>query len=46
MRPENRTVEEILAELAHKAHGVVTRGELLAAGVTTAEIKSRMQAAG
>lgn len=46
MRPQNRTVQDILAELAGRAHGVVTRGELVAAGVTNAEIKSRVHGGG
>src|SRR5215475_3229850 len=37
-----RTVEQILARLAGRAHGVATRAELLAAGVTQEEIKTRL----
>ena len=39
MRPQDRT----LAQLAYSTHGVVTRAELLAAGLTVAEIKSRLR---
>lgn len=42
MRPEGRTVERELARLAGDAHGVVTREEMLAAGITLAEIKWRV----
>jgi hypothetical protein len=41
MRPQNRT-EDIIARLAYRAHGVVTRARLLAAGVTQGEIKVRI----
>ena len=43
MRPQSRTVEEKIAELAADAHGVVTRAELLAAGITVAQIKRRIR---
>lgn len=43
MRPHSRTVEELLGRIAGTAHGVVTRAELLRAGVTVAEIKSRLR---
>jgi very-short-patch-repair endonuclease len=39
---EDRTVEEILGELAGRSHGVVSRQELLAAGVSTAELEHRV----
>jgi hypothetical protein len=42
VRPQGRTVEEILAVLAAERHGNVTRQLLLAAGVTPAEIKHRL----
>lgn len=42
MRPECSTVEEILAELGRRAHGIVTRRELLPAGVSAAGIKRRV----
>jgi hypothetical protein len=41
MRPQARTVERELARLARSSHGVVTRTQLLAAGLTRAEIKRR-----
>jgi len=43
-RHQSRTVEETLASVASRAHGVVTRGELLGAGVTRAQLKSRLAA--
>ncbi len=45
MRPvaaEDRTVEGILSALAGRSHGVVTRAELLRAGVTKCEIEHRL----
>ena len=39
----DRTVERELARLATAAHGVVTRSQLLAAGVTPAEIEWRLR---
>src|SRR5262245_8718303 len=44
MRPQIRTVDEIVAKLAARSHGVVTRQELLESGVTRAQIKSRLAA--
>ena len=43
MRPQPRTVDELLARMATRAHGVVTRDDLLRAGVTRDQIKSRLQ---
>jgi hypothetical protein len=43
MRPQGRTVEQEIARLANATHGVVTRTELLRAGVTLAEIKQRLR---
>jgi hypothetical protein len=43
MRPVGRTADEIIAAVASRAHGVVTRQELLAAGISRAEIKSRLR---
>jgi hypothetical protein len=43
MGPPARTVEEKLALMAAKRHGVVTRAQLLDAGVTPKEIRSRAQ---
>jgi very-short-patch-repair endonuclease len=42
MRPRGRTAERELARIAATAHGVVTRRELLDAGVTAPEIKQRL----
>src|SRR4051794_1132541 len=42
MGPRSRTVEQIVAELATRAHGIVTRRELLAAEVTSKQIKLRI----
>jgi hypothetical protein len=36
------TVEALLADLAARSHGVVTRGQLLAAGITGDEIQHRL----
>ncbi|MDQ4048496.1 MAG: type IV toxin-antitoxin system AbiEi family antitoxin domain-containing protein, partial [Actinomycetota bacterium] len=43
MRPQDRTVEQELARIAGDAHGVVTRVDLLRAGVTPGEIKQRLR---
>jgi very-short-patch-repair endonuclease len=45
MRPENgkTSADEVIARLASSAHGVVARRELLRAGVTSDEIKRRLQ---
>jgi very-short-patch-repair endonuclease len=42
MRPKRDTVEAKLGRLASRSHGVVTRRELLQAGVTAGEIKRRL----
>jgi very-short-patch-repair endonuclease len=42
VRPQGRTVEQELARIASAAHGVVTRRELLRAGLTAGEIKQRL----
>jgi hypothetical protein len=42
VQPQIRTVERKLAELAGRSHGVVTRAELLRAGITQEEIKTRL----
>jgi hypothetical protein len=42
MRPPGDTADRVLARIGGTAHGVVTRVELLAAGVTRAEIKRRL----
>ena len=43
MRPRSRTVDAELARLASRAHGVVRRRQLLAIGVTVAEIRARLR---
>jgi very-short-patch-repair endonuclease len=43
MQPQGRTVEQELARIARAAHGVVTRRQLLAAGVTAEEINGRLR---
>jgi len=43
MRPKVRTVEQKLARIAGRNHGVVTRAELLRAGITADEIKRRLR---
>src|SRR4051812_29633780 len=42
MAPQDRTAEAVIAELAFSAHGVVTRAQLLRAGITAAEIADRL----
>jgi hypothetical protein len=41
--PKSTTVEAVLAELAARSHGVVTRGQLLGAGLTSDEIRQRLE---
>jgi very-short-patch-repair endonuclease len=41
MGPEGSTVEQLIAQIGSRAHGVVTRAELMAAGITPREIKRR-----
>ncbi|MGH2713546.1 MAG: type IV toxin-antitoxin system AbiEi family antitoxin domain-containing protein [Thermoleophilaceae bacterium] len=43
MHPQGRTVEEVVGRIARAQHGVVTRAQLLAAGVTSDEIKGRLR---
>ena len=43
MDPHSGTVEQVVARQASRAHGVVTRAELLAAGVTPQEIRRRVR---
>ena len=43
MRPPGSTVEELLGRIASSSHGIVDRPELLAAGITPAEIKRRLR---
>jgi hypothetical protein len=39
---QSRTVERELARMASRAHGVVTRAELLGAGISAKEIRQRL----
>jgi very-short-patch-repair endonuclease len=43
MRWEGRTVQQILAALAHERHGVVSRRRLLAVGMSAGEIERRVR---
>lgn len=43
IRPKDRTPEAIIRDLATGAHGVVTRSELLRAGLTPKELKNRLR---
>jgi len=43
MRARSRTVEEICASLAERSHGIVTRAELLAAGIPRGQIARRRE---
>src|SRR5918994_4585945 len=43
MHHQDRTAEQKLASLASASHGVVTRAQLLAAGLTLDEIRHRLQ---
>jgi very-short-patch-repair endonuclease len=43
MQAPDRTVEEKLASIAARTHGVVTRRQLLETGVTRQELRSRLQ---
>jgi very-short-patch-repair endonuclease len=43
VQPKVATVERVLARIAGREHGLVTRPELLAAGVTDEEIKQRLR---
>src|SRR3954452_17988495 len=43
MDPQVTTVEQVIARRASRAHGVVTRAELLAAGVTAEEVRGRLR---
>jgi hypothetical protein len=43
MSPQDRTVEELVARIATRQHGVVTRAQLLVAGVSSDEVKWRLQ---
>jgi hypothetical protein len=41
-RPQITTVEQKISRLASRSHGIVTRDELVRAGVTQAQIRSRL----
>src|SRR4051812_30981448 len=43
MRPQSRTVDQIIAALASRAHGIVTRKELRDAGISVDESKRRLK---
>jgi predicted transcriptional regulator of viral defense system len=43
MDPEVRTAERAIRELASRSHGVVTRRELLDAGLTPEQVKKRLR---
>jgi very-short-patch-repair endonuclease len=44
MCPQSRKApEKVLAEIASRSHGVVTRSELLAAGLTAAQVRHRVR---
>jgi Transcriptional regulator, AbiEi antitoxin len=43
MEHQGRTVEEILGRMARRQHGLVTRKQLLAAGISKEEIRRRIQ---
>jgi len=43
MRPPGRTTEREIALIAGRQHGVVTRDQLLAAGITSAAIQRRLR---
>jgi putative AbiEi antitoxin of type IV toxin-antitoxin system len=46
MSPQAGTVEEVLARIARRQHGVVTRKQLLDAGISSDEIKWRLREGG
>jgi very-short-patch-repair endonuclease len=46
MRGKSSTVDEIVAAIADDAHGVVTRAELLAAGIPTGQVERRVAKGG
>jgi len=43
VRQQTRTLDQILAAIAGNAHGVVTRGDLLEAGLTPGQIRHRLR---
>jgi very-short-patch-repair endonuclease len=44
MDPQSTTADQVIARIAGQAHGVVTREELLRAGLTAEEIRRRVRA--
>jgi very-short-patch-repair endonuclease len=42
MRGQGRTVQQVIGELAARSHGVVTRSQLLRAGVTARDVERRL----
>jgi hypothetical protein len=43
MERQVRTVESVIAQIAARSHGVVTRLELLAAGISPGEVRNRVE---
>jgi very-short-patch-repair endonuclease len=43
MDPQGRTVDEVIGRIAAAQHGVVTRKQLLSAGITSDEIRGRLE---
>jgi hypothetical protein len=43
MAPKSGTADQVIAELASRSHGIVTRRELLRAGVTVHELRTRFK---
>jgi very-short-patch-repair endonuclease len=43
MGPRNRTVDEVIGRIATRQHGLVTRAQLLDAGVSDKEIRRRLE---
>src|SRR4051794_4398229 len=43
MRPEDSTVEEKLAQIASRQYGVITRQEMLRAGISASGIRRRVE---
>jgi very-short-patch-repair endonuclease len=43
MGPQNATVDEVIGRIASRQHGVVTRAQLLDAGVSDKELRGRME---
>jgi very-short-patch-repair endonuclease len=41
MDPQSRTLDEVMARIAHRQHGLATRAQLLGAGLSATEIRDR-----